>query len=146
MCWCDVFAVGLDSLCAPFLYLNFNDEGKISGQLSSFIYYLTFFLILVPLAELTQSCYYFSSQLLHMHACRPSYPNIWIISSWRTTRMWYKVRWPFRFSINNRTTVLDWECATTTKKKPHLINLQHARFVWQFARACLHCSCFLKIL
>lgn len=75
---------GLDSLCAPFLYLNFNNEGKNFNSNS--------------LNETVESnnpkgnlfCLWL--QHWRMPACLPSFPNTCTTFSWRTTLMSSKVK------------------------------------------------------
>lgn len=87
--WCSrrvtslLFLSGLDSLCAPFLYLNFNNEGRNLYFIPLNKFFNLFSLI---------SCFFPQPQLWPMPACLPSSPNTCTISSWRTTLMSSKVR------------------------------------------------------
>lgn len=90
--WCSryitslLFLSGLDSLCAPFLYLNFNNEGE-----NLYFIFLNWFL---KFLSVISCCFFSSPQLWHTHACLPSSPNTCTIFSWRTTLMSSKVRDP----------------------------------------------------
>lgn len=56
-----VYWQGLDSLTAPFLYLNFNDEGMFVKKVKDL--------------EVCTINFYFKLQLRHLRVCRRSYPN-----------------------------------------------------------------------
>lgn len=79
---------GLDSLCAPFLYLNFNNEGNLLNNLLSVLFPPSFFYFWLPFTLIS-----YSSQPWHMPACLPSSPNTCTTFSWRTTLTSFKVRW-----------------------------------------------------